>query len=104
VQEVAAALGLENVKAEQRRVEELQQPYDFVVSRAVAQWTDLYLWTWKLLKKKGQNGMPNGWLLLKGGDLAEEFRQVKKGLEIYPLSDYFKEEFFETKKLVYVQA
>lgn len=104
VDEVANALGLENVKAEQRRVEELQGNYDFVVSRAVAQWTDLYLWTWKLLKKKQQNGMPNGWLLLKGGDLSEEFKQVKHGKEIYSLSDFFQEEFFETKKLVYVQA
>lgn len=104
VQEVANALGLENVRAEQRRAEELQGNYDFIVSRAVAQWTELYLWTWKLLKKKNQNGMPNGWLLLKGGDLSEEFKQVKKGKEIFPLSDYFKEEFFETKKLVYVQA
>lgn len=104
VQEVANALGLENVRAEQRRAEELQGNYDFIVSRAVAQWTELYLWTWKLLKKKNQNGLPNGWLLLKGGDLSEEFKQVKKGKEIFPLSDYFKEEFFETKKLVYVQA
>lgn len=104
VQEVANALGLENVRAEQRRAEELQGNYDFIVSRAVAQWTELYLWTWKLLKKKNQNGLPNGWLLLKGGDLSEEFKQVKKGKEIFALSDYFKEEFFETKKLVYVQA
>ena len=104
VEEVVNALGLENVKAEQRRAEELQGNYDFIVSRAVAQWTDLYLWTWKLLKKKNQNGMPNGWLLLKGGDLSEEFKQVKRGKEIYPLSDFFKEDFFETKQLVYVQA
>ncbi len=104
VNEVAAALKLENVKAEQKRAEELKGQYDFVVSRAVAQWSDLNRWTTKLIKRKGQNALPNGWLLLKGGELADEFRFVAKRMVEYPLSKYYKEEFFETKKVIYVPA
>jgi 16S rRNA (guanine527-N7)-methyltransferase len=104
VNEVVTALGLENVLAEPRRAEELKSEYDFVVSRAVAQWAQLEGWTAKLIKKKGKNALPNGWLLLKGGDLKEEFKPVAKWMEEYPLSGLFKEEYFETKKLIYVQA
>lgn len=104
VNEVAHALDLQNVKAEHRRVEELSGPYDFVVSRAVAQWEELQRWTGKLLKKKSTHAMPNGWLLPKGGDIDAEFQSAGKRKEIYSLGDYFKEEFFETKKLVYVPA
>lgn len=97
VNEVAGALGLENIRAEQKRAEELNEQYDYVLSRAVASWDEIQNWTGKLLRKKG-----HGWLLLKGGDLAEELRSAGKRKKIYSLSDYFKEEFFETKKVVEV--
>lgn len=97
VQEVADALQLKNVKAEQRRAEELSGQYDYVVSRAVAPWNELYLWTNKALRTKGK-----GWLLLKGGDLSEEFSAVKNKVVFHSLADFFEEEFFETKKVVEV--
>ena len=104
VQEVITALGITNVVAEKKRAEELKSQYDFVVSRAVAQWSEIHRWTSKLILKKGQNSLPNGWLLLKGGDLKEEFKAVRKHIVIHDISDKFPEEFFETKKVVYVPA
>ncbi len=102
VQEVTTALGLENVIAEQKRVEELHTQYDFVVSRAVAQWSELKRWTQKSIKRQGQNALPNGWLLLKGGDLNEELADVRKKKIETDLSTWFKDQFFETKKLIYI--
>jgi 16S rRNA (guanine527-N7)-methyltransferase len=102
VEEICAALELNNVSSENKRVEELHMNYDFIVSRAVAPWSEIQQWTTKLIRKKGKNALPNGWLLLKGGDLKEEFKSVAKKMEEYPLSEFFKEEFFETKKVVYV--
>lgn len=104
VNEVANALQLENISAQQVRAEELGSKYDFVVSRAVARWTELQLWTMKLIRKKQMNAMPNGWFLLKGGDLADEFSHVKKRKEEYTISDFFKEDYFKAKKVVYVPA
>lgn len=104
VNEVAQTLRLTNVKAEQERAENLKTKYDFVVSRAVAPWTELQRWSAKLIAAKQINAVPNGWILLKGGDLNEEFKPVlKKRIEL-SLSDWFSEEFFETKKLIYVPA
>jgi 16S rRNA (guanine527-N7)-methyltransferase len=104
VTEVAAELGLQNVKAQQIRAEELKAQYDFVVSRAVAPWPDIHRWSAKLISRKGQNGLPNGWLLLKGGDLKAEMASAAKRLNEYPLSDWFSDPFFETKKLIYIPA
>ncbi|HEU4716796.1 MAG TPA: 16S rRNA (guanine(527)-N(7))-methyltransferase RsmG [Bacteroidia bacterium] len=104
VNEVAHALDLKNVTAQQVRAEELGMQYDFITSRAVAQWSDLHRWTAKLLKKKQQNALPNGWLLLKGGDLKDEFYSVRKKIVEYPVSDFFSEDYFETKKVIYVPA
>lgn len=102
VNEVAKELGLKNVVAEQRRAEELDHTYDFIVSRAVAPWEEIYRWTRDLIHKDGKNALPNGWLLLKGGDLAEELKSVKKKCVIHEISTMFSEEFFQTKKVVYV--
>lgn len=106
VNEVAKALGLTNVKAEQKRAEELNEKYDFVVSRAVTDLPAFVSWIWKKIVPNGQNALPNGILYLKGGDLKEEIKATKipaNQVEIYDLHSLFKEEFFETKKLVYIQ-
>ena len=102
VQEVADALGLKNVKAEHVRSEQVKSKYDFVVSRAVAELKMLLAWSNGKVLKDNVNALPNGLICLKGGDLKDELKEVKREKEIYGLSDYFSEEFFETKKLVYV--
>lgn len=102
VQEVADALGLKNVKAEQIRVEQLNTTYDFVVSRAVTRLKPFLGWVRYKIHKAGNNDRPNGVLYLKGGDLAEELAEVPDRYRIYDLSDYFDEPFFETKKVIYI--
>jgi 16S rRNA (guanine527-N7)-methyltransferase len=102
VQEVADALGLKNVKAEHIRSEQVKSKYDFVVSRAVAELKMLLAWSNGKVLKDNKNALPNGLICLKGGDLKDELKEVKREKEVYGLSDYFSEEFFETKKLVYV--
>ncbi|MFA7688018.1 MAG: 16S rRNA (guanine(527)-N(7))-methyltransferase RsmG [Moheibacter sp.] len=101
VSEVAAALSLENVKAETRRAEKINHKYDFIVSRAVTQMPKFVGWVRGKIKKKHINPLPNGILYLKGGDLTEELKGLKS-LEIHPISNYFSEEFFLTKKVVYL--
>ena len=102
VKEVAAALGLRNVRADQIRAEEVRGQYDFVVSRAVARMKEFYGWVHNKIKDKSTNNLDNGILYLKGGDLEEEMNELKCPYSIYNLSDYFKEEFFATKHVVFV--
>ncbi len=102
VQEVATALGLKNVKAEQIRVEHMDTAYDFVVSRAVTRLMPFMGWVRYKIRKTGNNDLPNGVLYLKGGDLTEELAEVPDKYRIFNLSDYFDEEFFETKKVIFV--
>ncbi len=102
VQEVANALGLSNVKAEQTRVEQLNTTYDFVVSRAVTRLKPFLGWVRYKIHKSGNNDRPNGVLYLKGGDLGEELSEITDRYRIYNLSDYFTEPFFETKKAIYI--
>ena len=105
VNEVATAIGLENVEAVHLRGEEEKGKYDFVVSRAVMQLPDLMKIIKKNFKKAGQNALPNGLLCLKGGNLKEELKQYYKISEITPLSTFFDEEWFsQDKQLVYVPA
>lgn len=106
VQAVVDELGLKNVKPQQLRAEETKAKYDFVVTRAVATIDKLMLWSTRLLKHKPQHSMPNGLIALKGGKIKTELKLLPKGTysEITPLSNYFKEEFFEEKYLVFVQA
>ncbi len=104
VREVVKALGLKNVRAEQIRAEELVDKYDFVVSRAVTDLSVFIKWVKKNIIRKGNNGLPNGFLFLKGGDLTEELEPFKKEVVIDELKTFFKEEFFETKKVVYLAA
>ena len=100
--EVAAALGLSNVKASHLRAEQVTDKYDFVVSRAVTRLIDFYPLVQGKFNKNSKNAIANGILYLKGGDLAEEILESKLKAELYPLSAYFKEDFFETKYVVYI--
>lgn len=102
VNEVAAALQLNNVKAEHKRAEEVKEKFEFIVSRAVTEFPVFYKWVQNKISKEKFNALPNGILYLKGGDLEEEFKDFKKRVVFYELKDYFKEEFFETKKVVYL--
>ena len=100
--EVRTALGLTNVTTEWTRGENLKDKYDFVVSRAVMPLADLVKLVRKNIAPKAQNAMPNGLICLKGGELEHEVLPMKTHTLITSLSDYFEEEFFETKKVVYV--
>lgn len=102
VKEVTEALKLTNVKAEHIRAEQIKNKYNFVVSRAVTRLADFYPWVQGKFKKNSINAVPNGILYLKGGDLAEEIKESKLKVELFPLSDYFEEEFFDTKYVLYV--
>ncbi len=102
VNEVASALGLENVEAEHIRAEEVTHKFEFIISRAVTEFPVFYRWVQNKFTKKQFNSLPNGILYLKGGDLTEEFKDFKKRVILYDLKDYFSEEFFETKKVVYL--
>lgn len=99
---VADGLGLTNVKAEQMRAEQVTRSYDFIVSRAVTRLKEFYHWIYKKTKKESIHSLANGILYLKGGDLAEELAELKRGYTLYDLSEHFSEEFFETKKVVHV--
>jgi 16S rRNA (guanine527-N7)-methyltransferase len=102
VNEVAAAIGLENLLATHTRAEEVKGKFNFVVSRAVTQLKDFYPWVQNKFEGESINAIPNGILYLKGGDLTNEIKESRLLAEVYPLSDYFRESFFETKSLVYV--
>lgn len=104
VSEVSLSLGLQNVKASHNRAENIKEKYDFVISRAVTAMPIFLQWVNNKIKKKQINALPNGILYLKGGDLTEEMAPVKNYYEMYPISTFFEEEFFETKKVVYVQV
>lgn len=101
VNEVAEAIGLTNLKAEAMRAEKIKIQFDFIVSRAVTQMPRFVAWVRNKIKKKNSNPLPNGILYLKGGDLSEELKEFPKSVQ-YPISDYFDEEFFDTKKVVYL--
>lgn len=102
VNAVADGLGLKNVKGEQIRAEQIKNKYDFIVSRAVTRLKEFYGWIHQKVKDKSIHDLDNGILYLKGGDLEEELAELKKPYSLYDLSNYFKEDFFETKKVVYV--
>lgn len=103
VNEVAQALGLKNVTSQHERAEKINHQYDFIVSRAVTAMPEFLRWVRGKVKKENMHELPNGILYLKGGDLTEELKGIKHHIKIYNLSDFFQEEFFETKKVVYVR-
>jgi len=102
VDEVAVSIGLKNIQTKHIRVEEIKEQYDFVVSRAVAPLADLIRWTKNLYHPIQFNKLNNGLITLKGGDLSAEIAESKRKVIVKPLSDYFKEEFFETKVIAYI--
>jgi len=102
-QEVANALSLQNVSTQWCRAEEIKDKFHFVVSRAVMPLADLVKIIRKNIDKEQINALPNGIICLKGGELEKETLPLKNQTEIYPLTDYFEEPYFETKKVVYTQ-
>ena len=100
--EVAKALGLTNVVCKQERVEEEKEKFDFVVSRAVMPLPDLVKLVRKNISNKHRNAIPNGLIVLKGGDLQAEVAPYIKTAEIAPCSKWFKGDWFETKQLIYL--
>lgn len=100
--EIANAIGLKNVTTRHCRAEEEKQLFDFVVSRAVMPLTDLLKIIRKNIKTEQINPLPNGLICLKGGELEKEVMPVKHQTLIHDLNQNFEEEFFETKKVVYV--
>jgi 16S rRNA (guanine527-N7)-methyltransferase len=102
VQEVALATGISNVIAIQARAEEVKPKFDFIVSRAVTVLPDFIKWIDLNIKKESRHTLRNGILYLKGGDLDAELAPLRKPYDIYNLSNYFDEAFFETKKVVHV--
>jgi 16S rRNA (guanine527-N7)-methyltransferase len=102
VNNVIESLGLQNVTAQQIRADELTDKYDFVVSRAVTRLPEFVPWVRKNIAQKQINSLPNGIIYLKGGNLQEETKPFKKYVFVKNLSDWFEEEFFETKKVVHL--
>ncbi len=106
VSAISEVLGLENVVALHTRAEEVKQQFDFVVCRAVASIDKLYEWSMPRVKTEDQrHGLPNGLITLKGGDVRKELKALPRRAysEIYPLSRYFEEPYYEEKCAVYVQ-
>lgn len=99
---VSEGLGLTNVTAVHGRAEELKQNFDFVVSRAVTEMSAFLPWVWNKISPGGSNDLGNGILYLKGGELDAELDATKKPYALYPISDFFTEDFFDTKYVVYL--
>jgi 16S rRNA (guanine527-N7)-methyltransferase len=102
VKNVAEGIGLKNIRAEQIRAEQIKGEYDFIVSRAVTRLKEFYGWVHRKVKKESKHALYNGILYLKGGDLEEELAELKKPHQLFELNAVFKEEYFETKKVVYI--
>ena len=101
--EIAQSIGLTNVRTSHSRAEEIKDKYSFVVSRAVMQLPDLVKICRKNISNEQFNALPNGIICLKGGDMTAETQQFKNCREIIDISNYFAEEYFKDKKVVYVQ-
>lgn len=104
VREVAAALGLKNVTADQVRVETMKEKFDFIVSRAVTAFPAFVTLTRNRILKGGFNDLPNGIIYLKGGDFEEEIMDFRERIAVYRIPDFFEDEFFETKKIIYMKC
>ena len=102
VQNVAESLQLKNVKAEQIRAEQVDKDFDFIVSRAVTDLTQFVGWVRGKISDIHYHKLRNGIIYLKGGDLTEEIAPFKKKVRLFDISDFFEEEYFETKKVIYM--
>tara|TARA_R110002072_G_scaffold273058_2_gene433356 strand:+ start:22825 stop:23454 length:630 start_codon:yes stop_codon:yes gene_type:complete len=103
VKEVTQALDLSNVEGIHERAENIEGQFDFIVSRAVTKMPSFLKWTKGKFSKENKNEFKNGIFYLKGGDLSEEMKTVKKAVQYFLISEFFEQEFFETKKVVYVR-
>lgn len=102
VQAVIDELALKNISAQQIRAEQIKDKYDFITARGVSRLKNLVNWTQNKIAKKDKNPIPNGLICLKGGDLTEEIKEIQQEVLLYKISNYFEEEFFETKCIAYV--
>lgn len=103
VNAVAEALGLKNVEGVHTRVEQVPDKFDFVVSRAVTRFDAFYNMTRKCVTSGGKNSIANGILYLKGGDFSDELIKITRKTNVYNISDFFDEPFFETKKIIHLE-
>jgi len=101
VNEISVSLGLKNVSTLNSRAEEGKEKYDFIVSRAVTSFPQFYTWVKGKIVTKNNNALPNGILYLKGGELEEELMNFKNRVKVFEIKEFFEEEFFETKKIIY---
>jgi len=101
VADIAEAIGLQNVTTNNSRAEEIDEKFDFVVSRAVTAFPQFYAWVKGKILRQNKNSLSNGILYLKGGDLDKELENFEKRLKIVEISSFFEEAFFETKKIIY---
>ena len=101
VRAVAEGAGIANLEARNCRAEQLAERFDYVVSRAVTDMATFTGWVWPLVERGRRGTLPNGILYLKGGDLTDELARTRQTWREYPISAFFDEEFFETKKVVY---
>lgn len=104
VREIATELRLNNVSAEQARVEQLKSKYDFITGRAVTRLPKMLQWVKGKIAENSHNSLPNGMLYLKGGDFEEEMEEINKHFKVHYIKKYFQEPFFETKKVVYIKG
>lgn len=105
VTEVSQAIGLTNLKATHARAEQIDEKFDFIISRAVTQLKDFYPWVRGKFEGKSKNALKNGVLYLKGGDLEQELKESGiKQIEQLPINQYFQEVFFDTKYVIYFPA
>ncbi len=102
VNEVAKDIGLKNLTAAHQRAEKVNGQFDFVVSRAVTRMKPFIHWVHRKISTNSHNKLANGILYLKGGDLSEEMKEINRPWSEYLLSDHFEDDFFETKKVIYV--
>ena len=103
VKGVCEGAGITNIDARNVRVEQIPEKFDYIVSRAVTEMPTFVKWIWNKIERGQRGSLPNGILYLKGGDLTEELAATKMQWTEYNISDFFEEEFFETKKVVYTQ-
>ena len=101
VKGVCEGAGITNIDARHTRVEQIPEKFDYVISRAVTEMPQFVKWIWSKIERGQRGSLPNGILYLKGGDLTEELSATRMKWTEYPIADFFEEEFFETKKVVY---
>ncbi len=101
VKGVSESLRLVNIDPRNCRAEQISERFDYVISRAVTRMDTFVNWIWNHIERGQRGTLPNGILYLKGGDLAEELAETRKRWDLYSISDYFTEDFFDTKMVVY---